>query len=158
MMRVPALFKRLRDSCDGAFAVETAIVAPVLLLMSLGAFQISMVIARHTELQSAMAEAESIALATDPDTAAKRTVLQNVIVASTGLSADKVTVSEAYRCDNSDVYVTAATGCVTGTIISSYIKIRMTDTYTPRWTQFGLGSPITYDQTRYVMYKQATKT
>ncbi|MCB2056947.1 MAG: pilus assembly protein, partial [Novosphingobium sp.] len=37
--------------------VETAIVAPVLVLMSMGAFQVSQVVARQTELQGAAAEA-----------------------------------------------------------------------------------------------------
>ena len=92
-----ATFKRLRHDERGVFAVETAIVAPFLLLMSLGAFQISMLVARQTELQSALADAQAIALASDPDTAAERTVLQNVIMTSTGLPMENVTVQEA--CD-----------------------------------------------------------
>ena len=48
----------LRDT-RGAMLIETAIVAPVLVLMSLGAFQVSTMVARQSELQSAVAEASA---------------------------------------------------------------------------------------------------
>lgn len=153
-----ATFKRLRHDERGVFAIETAIVAPLLLLMSLGAFQISMLVARQTELQSALADAQAIALASDPDTAAERTVLQNVIMTSTGLPMENVTVQEAYRCGNSTTYMASSASCATGTVMSSFVKIRVTDTFKPAWTSFGLGSAIAFDQTRYVLYKQATKS
>lgn len=152
-----AIMKRLVADDSGAFAIETAIVAPLLLLMSLGAYQISMLVARQTELQSALAEAEAIALASDPDTAAERTVLQNVLMTSTGLPMENVTVEEAYRCGDSTTYTALSTSCATGTVMSSFVKIRVTDTFNPTWTKFGLGSAIQFDQTRYVLYKQATK-
>ena len=156
-MRGPMILKRLCADNSGVFAIETAIVAPLLLLMSLGAYQISMLVARQTELQSAMAEAEAIALASDPDTSAERWILQNVIMTSTGLPEANVTVEEAYRCGDSSTYTTSATSCATGTVLSSFVKIRITDTLNPTWTQFGMGSAFQFDQTRYVLYKQATK-
>lgn len=149
--------KRLGADSNGVFAIETALVAPLLLLMSLGAFQISMLVARQTELQSALAEAEAIALASDPDTAAERTVLQNVIMTSTGLPMENVTVEDAFRCGDSTSYTALASSCATGTVMSSFVKIRITDTFNPAWTSFGVGSAVQFDQTRYVMYKQATK-
>ncbi|NCU11657.1 MAG: pilus assembly protein, partial [Sphingomonadaceae bacterium] len=66
------LLGRLHRESDGAMVIETALVAPVLVLLSLGAFQISGVIARQTELQSAASEAAAIALASPPDSATKR--------------------------------------------------------------------------------------
>ena len=110
-----------------------------------------------TAAARALAEAEAIALASDPDTAAERTVLQNVLMTSTGLPIENVTVEEAYRCGDSTTYTALSTSCATGTVMSSFVKIRVTDTFNPTWTKFGLGSAIQFDQTRYVLYKQATK-
>lgn len=156
MMRIPALLTRLNRDSDGAMVIETAIVAPVLVLLSLGAFQISTIVARQTELQSAASEASAIALAAAPDTATKRATVKSVIQASTGLGADKVAVTEAFRCDADATYSNNATSC-NGDNVSRFVKIVLTDTYTPNWTRFGVGSPIQYSVTRYVMYKQQAR-
>mgnify|MGYP003592480891 CR=1 FL=1 len=142
--------------CDdrGAMLVETAIVAPVLVLMSMGAFQVSQVVARQTELQGAAAEATGIALASPPETNDQRTTLKSVIVASTGLDSDQVTVSEKFRCGSATTYVDSSSTCV-GTKVSSYVLIQLNDTYTPAWTQWGFGSPINFNVDRYVMIKQS---
>ena len=138
----------------GAMLVETAIVAPVLVLMSMGAFQVSQVVARQTELQGAAAEATGIALASPPETDDQRTTLKSVIVASTGLDSDQVTVSEKFRCGSATTYVDSSSTCV-GTKVSSYVLIQLNDTYTPAWTQWGFGSPINFNVDRYVMIKQS---
>ena len=153
MMRLPAFLARLRSDTGGAMVIETAIIAPVLVLMSLGSYQVSGIVARQTELESAAAEGSAIALAAAPDSPAKRTTLQQVVMASTGLSASHVTVTEVYRCNSATAYVTATTSCTTG-VLAKYIKIYITDTYRPAWTRFGVGSNINYNVTRYVMYKQ----
>ena len=51
---IRTLHRLARDE-RGAMLIETAIVAPTLVLMSLGAYQISGVVARQSELQSAAA-------------------------------------------------------------------------------------------------------
>lgn len=147
--------KALRQDREGAMVIETALVAPVLVLMSLGAFQVSGIVVRQTELQSAAGEAAAIALASPPDTIAKRTVLKNVVMASTGLPADKVTVSVAYRCDTQTSFTFNMNDCSSAQVISSFVRIRLTDTYTPSWTSFGVGSPINYNVVNYVMIGQA---
>lgn len=138
----------------GAMMIETAIVAPVLLLLSMGAFQISEVIARQSELQGAAAEAAAIALTAPPETADQRTVLKNVIVASTGLAAEKVSVTETFRCGTDTTYVSAADDCV-DTKVSSYVLIQLDDKYTPAWTHWGFGEAIEFNVNRYVMVKQS---
>lgn len=165
MMNAMRFLARLRSDECGAMVIETALVAPVLVLMSLGAFQISGMVARQTELESAASEAAAVALAAKPDTADKRTTLRQVIMASTNLpeasttdsssSTRGVSVTEAYRCGVTTTYVTSSTSCTAGQI-SKYVKISLVDTYTPAWTRFGVGSPMTYRVTRYVMYKQET--
>lgn len=151
--RLQSLAALWRDD-RGAMLVETAIVAPVLVLMSTGAFQVSQVVARQTELQGAAAEATGIALASPPETNDQRTTLKSVIVASTGLDSDQVTVSEKFRCGSATTYVDSSSTCV-GTKVSSYVLIQLNDTYTPAWTQWGFGSPINFNVDRYVMIKQS---
>lgn len=152
MRNLRSLGDLLRDS-RGAMLIETAFIAPVLILMSLGAFQVSQVIARQTELQSAAAEAAGIALAAAPDTAAERTTVKNIIVASTGLAAEKVTISEKFRCGTDTTYVDSASLCV-GVKVANYVLIQIDDTYTPVWAQWGFGSALTFNVDRYVMVKQ----
>lgn len=153
-MGMRQLLGRLHRESDGAMVIETALVAPVLVLLSLGAFQISGVIARQTELQSAASEAAAIALASPPDSATKRATLEQVIEASTGLATNKVTLSEAFRCEATDTYVSSSSACIGSQYVGVYLKIDLTDTYTPTWTQFGLGSPINFNVTRYVLVEQ----
>jgi len=155
MMKLRELISRLRQDREGAMVIETALVAPVLVLMSLGAYQVSGIVARQSELQSAAAEAGAIALASPPDTISKRAVLKNVVMASSGLPADKVTVSVVYRCDAQTSFSNSATSCGTSGFVSSFVRIQLQDTYTPQWTRFGVGRPITYNVVRYVMIGQA---
>ena len=149
-----SLFARLLRDQRGTMVIETAVVAPVLVLMSLGAFQVSTLVARQSELDSAAAEGAAIAIASPPNTSAKLTTLQQVIMTSTGLAASNVVVTAAYRCNSSTVYVTTSTSCTSG-VISHFVKIYLTDTYTPKWVHYGIGSAITFRVTRYVEYSQS---
>ncbi len=150
---VLAMLRRLRGDQRGSMLIETAIVTPVLVLMALGAFQISVMISRQTELQSAAAEGAAIALAAKPDTAAKRTTLQQVIQTSTGLSSNHVAITETFRCGNETTYRNNDSSCGS-TAVNRYVKIALTDTYTPAWTRFGVGSALTFRVNRYVMIEQ----
>jgi Flp pilus assembly protein TadG len=154
MIKGFSIFTALCRDERGAMMIETAIIAPLLILMSMGAFQISEVIARQTELQGAMAEATSIALSAPPTTADQRTVLKDVIVASTGLDAAKVTLTEKFRCGAATTYVSAADSCV-GTKVAHFLLVEIDDTYTPVWTQWGFGEPLEFNVNRYVMIKQS---
>ena len=149
-----SLFARLLRDQRGTMVIETAVVAPVLVLMSLGAFQVSTLVARQSELDSAAAEGAAIAIASPPNTSAKLTTLQQVIMTSTGLAASNVVVTAAYRCNSSTAYVTTSTSCTSG-VISHFVKIYLTDTYTPKWVHYGIGSAITFRVTRYVEYLQS---
>lgn len=158
MMRAAAFLRRLRADTRGAMLIETAIVAPVLILLSLGAFQVSTLVARQSELQSAVAEAEAIALASAPDTTAKMTTLQQVVMASTGLTANQVGVTNTYRCNNVQTFVSAKTSCAVDARVSTYVRLQIQDTYTPAWTKFGVGSPIQFNLVRYVLVSQGSNS
>ena len=155
MMRI---LTQLCGDQRGTMVIETAIVTPVLVLMSLGAYQVSALVARQSELDSAAAEGAAIAIASPPTDAAKRTTLQQVIATSLTPAAPAVnnvtvTVSAAYRCNSAIAYVTDSTTCASG-VISNFVKIYITDTYTPTWVQYGIGSAISFNTTRYVEYSQ----
>lgn len=159
MHPVPALLAQLCRDSRGTMVIETAIVTPVLVLMSLGAFQVSSLVARQSELDSAAAEGAAIAIASPPNTAAKLDTLRQVIATSLTPAAPavnyvNVTVEAAYRCNSSTAYVTTSSSCTSG-VISNYVKIYITDTYTPTWVHYGIGSTINYRVTRYVEYSQS---
>lgn len=138
-----------QDEC-GAVAIETAIIAPILALLCVGAFQASMMVVRQSELQSVAEEAQAIVLASSPDTEAEMSVLKQVIVASSGLSEDRVTLAKVYRCDSDPSFVTSGENCEEGSEISTFVRITLTDTYTPQWTEMGIGGPINYNVVRAV--------
>ena len=154
-MDLRRIFSALHDNSCGAVSLETALIAPVLLAMSVGSYETSRVVARQVELQMATAEASSVALASEPTSPTRRATLKAILQTSTGLDQDHVMVDPAYRCGSTTQYVTDATGCGTN-LISSYIKIALTDTYTPIWTKFGIGGAVPFNVTRYVMIKQQT--
>lgn len=154
MHRLAAHLATLCHDTRGTMVIETAIVTPVLVLMSLGAYQVSALVARQSELDSAAAEGAAIAIASPPDSSAKLTTLHDVLVTSTGLPTGNVVVTAAYRCNASTAYVTSASSCSSG-VVSNYVKIYLTDTYTPTWVQYGIASPITYRVTRYVEFSQS---
>ena len=142
--------KRFESDDRGTVVIETAFVVPILAVLALGGFEASMIIARNAELQSAAAEAAAITLARAPDEAAERETLEDVIEASTGLGDDMVTLRQLFRCNTDTTMQTAETACADDAVISEYVEIRMRDTYTPIWSDFGFGDPINYDISRRV--------
>jgi Flp pilus assembly protein TadG len=146
---ISRLASLLQDNA-GSMAIETAIVAPVLAILALGGFEASRIVARQTELQMAAGQAAEIARAAKPDTAAKRATVKGVVEASADLTASHVTLEPIYRCGTTDAYVTDQTSCAPGDAVSSYIRLTLTDSYTPGWVEYGVGGPIDYSVTRTV--------
>lgn len=126
----------------GSIAIETALIAPVLSLLSIGAFQASALIARQHELQSGVAEAETLALAKPPKTEIARNVIRDVLSTSLGLKQGKVRVTNMYRCGIRDVYTQLKSDCASGEIVSTFLRIELNDTYVPSWTKLGIGSSV----------------
>ncbi len=131
-------------------AIETAIVAPVLILMSLGTFEVSKVVARQNELQSAASEGEIIAMAAAQGATTNTATIQSILETSLNLNGNQVAVLRYYRCNANTSLVTSASNCNTSDIVSSYVKLELTDTYTPIWTNFGVGGPISLNVDRMV--------
>jgi Flp pilus assembly protein TadG len=144
---------RLSADTRGTTVIETAIVAPTLLMLSLGTFDAAQMVARQSELQSAVSEAEAIVTAAVPTDSAAREEIRKVLSATvdpTGTNPnDTVTISQVYRCGTSSTFVTTNT-CAATDAVSTYVKIALTDKYTPQWTSFGIGGPINYNIVRTV--------
>jgi len=145
-----ALLRDLR----GTMAIETAIVAPVLIALSIGGFEVSSIVARQSELQSAAAEAVAIVMAATPETQTEVDQIEAVIEASADIPEDDVTFELKYRCAMGDLLTATELGeletpCDEKTV-SSFIVITMSDSYSPVWTSYGLGHEIEYHVVRSV--------
>ena len=144
-------WRTFRRDQRGVAAIETAIVAPVLALLGLGAFQVSQAVARQHELQSGADDAAAMALAGWQDEATQVTALKSVLKTTLGLTDAQVTITHKYRCGTDASYVNVKSDCAAGTIISTYLRIKLTDSYAASWTKFGFGTPLTYNVTRTVV-------
>lgn len=122
--------------------VESAFVIPILLIMSLGGFEVSSIVARHSEMRSAASEAAALVLSTEPEQGDDFSTIEDIVEASTGLADDDVTLVENYRCGNADALTDDMADCGSSDVISTFIVITMSDTYSPLWTEFGVGKDI----------------
>lgn len=146
---IGTLARLLRDSA-GAVVIETALLTPALVLMSVGTYQVSQVISRQHELQAGADEAMSIALGGWVDNDTQVATMKSVIRRTTGVATDKISVTRMYRCGTAATYVSDKTTCNTNDLVSSYLKIKLNDTYTPAWVSFGVGAPINLGVVRMV--------
>ncbi len=149
MMCAPTRIAQLKCNENGSMAIETAFVAPILLVLALGGFEVSSMVARQTELQSAAAEAAAVVRATIPETAEQRTTVRDILATSTGISSENITVEEVYRCGTAAAYTTNAESCGSG-VEYKFIKVDINDTYTPVWTKFGVTSGFDFNVSRTV--------
>ena len=130
-----------RDS-SGSMAIETAFVAPLLAILALGGFEVGTMVSRHHELQTAAAEGEVIALATNGGAEVEISTIEDIIATSLDLDASNVEVSRMLRCNANDELVLPPNPCDEDDTVSQYIQIEVTETYTPVWTTFGVGGPV----------------
>lgn len=145
---IGAVNRILRDR-RGTVVIETAIIAPVLILLAIGAFEASRMVSRQFELQYSIDEASQIALAAAPANATEQAVVEDVIEASTGLADANVALVPKYRCGTTATMVDDPASCGSNPY-ASFIRITLSDTYTPIWTQIAFGSPVTYSVVRTV--------
>lgn len=159
-----SLARRLLGDQRGTMVIETAIVAPVLVLMALGGFEVSHMVSRQHELQSGAAEATAVALAANAGAETNTIELAKLLRDSLHLQGEQVVVTKMYRCETSTSYVSTTDQCVNywsssdsnngggndATRYSEYVKIKLQDSYTPIWTRLGLGGAFTYKVERTI--------
>lgn len=144
------LLRRLRRDKRGSFAIETAFVLPMLLMMTIGIFEVSRMVARQHELQTAANESEIIILATNQGAETNISDIRSILRQSLNLAGNNVQLSQSYRCNISTTFVTAISACSETEPVSSYINLNITDTYRPVWTYMGMGRPISFSVQRRV--------
>lgn len=140
----------LRDD-RGTVVIETAIVAPVLALLGIGAFQVSQIVARQHELQTGADDAASMALAGWNTDSGDTTAIKEVLKRTLNLEDSQVTIVPKFRCNSDTAYVDDRTACASDAIVTTYLRIQLTDTYTPMWTDFGVAEPVNYNVMRTVL-------
>jgi Flp pilus assembly protein TadG len=147
--KLKSLALGLRKDATGSTVIETAIVAPVLIAMTLGTFDVSQMLAKQHHLQSGAGDTESIVLAVAAGTATNATTVKTALASSLGLPESKITVELVYRC-NWQTTLSTTNSCGSGAKVSTYVRVTFTDTYTPMWTKFRVGSAMTYSVKRTV--------
>lgn len=152
MTRANGLRAFLRDA-RGTMAIETALVAPLLGAMALGAFDVSRMVAREQHLQSAANEASEIILAAANGTGISSADLETVLEESLNLGEGQVTLAQEFRCGTGAVVAAPQPTCATGQQLYAYVKVTVTDTFTPMWTNFGMGEPVDFNIVRTVQIK-----
>lgn len=138
----------LRDR-RGTMLIETAIVAPALVVMCIGAFEVSVMIAHQGKLQSTAEQAVEMAIASSPETEAERSAIEQELEDSSGLPDDKVDLVFKFRC-GVGTELTASQGTCDDEATSQYLVMTLKDSYTPVWTHWGFGEAFNYTETRSV--------
>ena len=150
MFSFPALIHGVCSDTRGSVVIETAIVAPVLVLLSLGTFDVSRMVARQHELQTGATDLEGIVLAVAKGTGTDTTTIRSALSTSLNLPLNKVTVVKVYRCGSDTSMVSAVSSCSDPNDVSTYVKVTLSDSYAPVWTQFGVGGALNYNLVRTV--------
>ena len=145
---------RLSDCRRGVMAIESVIVAPVLILMALGAFQAGSMVSRQQELQSGASEVAAIILAAAQSSSGVSSAdIKTVVKSSLNLTDSQVTLLQRYRCGTDPNLIETANTCAGGTQQYEYVLLQLTDTYTPVWAKYGMGSAFNYTVNRTIQIK-----
>jgi Flp pilus assembly protein TadG len=146
---------RLRACSRGVMAIESVIVAPVLILMALGAFQMGTLVSRQQELQSGASDVVSIILAANASNGngVSSSDIKAVVKNSLNLADNEITLLQRYRCGASATLTEDANSCASGEQRYEYVVLQLTDTVTPTWVKYGMGRPFTFTVNRTVQIK-----
>jgi Flp pilus assembly protein TadG len=144
----------LRRDKRGTTVIEVAIIAPVVIMMALGGFDVSKMVARQHELQAGAADAEQIVLAAASGTQTDTTTIKSVLANTLGIANDNshISVDKLFRCGTASALQSSV--CGSGSYQSTYLQVTFRDTYSPLWSQFGIGQPVSYQVQRLVQISQ----
>lgn len=136
-------------------AIESVVVAPVLILMALGTFQLGTLVSRQQELQSGASDVTAIILAAarSQSGGVSSNDIKAVVKASLRLNDDQVTLLQRYRCGTDTTLTDDANSCAAGVQRYDYVVLQLTDTVTPTWAKYGMGSPFTFTVNRTIQIK-----
>lgn len=151
MMALFLFLARLRGDARGSAVIETALAAPLLLTLALGTVEVGSIVARQVELQNAVANVVAIAAASPPTTESQRATIIEILQTTANVPADQVTVTEVYRCGTASSTTDDKATCgESAEGVSTFLLVRLTDTYMPSWADFGVGEEIDFEVSRTV--------
>lgn len=133
---------------DGVAAVEFCITLPVLLMLTLGVYDVSRMIAARLDYQQAIAEVAGLAIAQPPQN--DFTYLIDAMDAATDAPRDNISVSRRLHCNNNVMPADTATCGDPSDERAWYVSISVQGTFTPSTTHFGVGASKTISVTRTV--------
>lgn len=140
----------LRRSNEGAVVIETAVATPVLAVLALAAFDLSQIVVRQIELQSCADQGEELALSSSWGADNDVNLIASILSESFNLQDGQIEVKKLFRCDDNETLVEDDAACNEGASVSTYVRITLTDSYTPLWTKFGIGSMHDFNLVRQV--------
>lgn len=129
--------------------IETAMVAPMLIVLCIGGYEVSAMVARQSVLQSTAEQGVEILIVSSPSTEIELDQVRGVLRSTAGLADEEIVLGFRYRCGEETTVSTIAPTC-SEDALSTYVAIEMTDSYTPVWTQFGFGADLDYAVNRTV--------
>lgn len=131
----------------GVAAIELGMTLPILTMLSLGAFDVSRMIAQRIDYQQTTAEVASLAVARPPQT--DTTYLKDAAVSASGLPASDVTVTTSLTCDGT----VSNSVCTSTQEQARYVTLTLNGQYVPLWTHFGVDQTVSMTVTRTVRYQ-----
>ena len=148
-MRLRPFLRRIAADRQGSMLIETAVVAPTLIVLSIGAFEIATMVEKQNRLQSTAELATEIALVSAPDTDDERIAIQTELSSSLPATA-AIQVEYKYRCGVTTTLEDAPPSGCSEEALSTYLHVALTDFYEPVWTSWGFGQAFEYDVQRTV--------
>lgn len=137
---------RLWRNQRGVAAIEFCLTLPVLLALTVGAFDVSRLIAARIDYQQALTEVAGLAIAQPPQ--GSLTDIINATVAAANVPSSAVTVTRRVECNG--ILVTTSTCADPTQEQAIFVSIQVAATYVPTFTHFGLDANVPMRITRTV--------
>ena len=160
-MTMRNFLNRFRNETRASMVVETALVVPALVGMTLAGVEVSTIFVRQHELQAAANSAVEIVIAAEPESPEEETEMvasvRSYLTALTGLESkatidgpNQISVKRVIRCGNATNFKNKDVGCTSGENKSVYVQMQMTEDYEPVWSTVGIGKELTFKVSRTI--------
>mgnify|MGYP003582361488 FL=1 len=132
----------------GVAVIELAMTLPLLAMLSIGAFDVSRMIAKRLDYQQAAAEVATLAIAKPPQT--DTAYLKTAAATASGLDPSQITVTLSMTCNGA---ASTNAACGAGEEQARYVTLTLNGQYVPVWTHFGVSQTVNMTVTRKMRYQ-----
>lgn len=139
--------QRLRACDRGVAALEFCLTLPILLALTLGAYDVSRLVSTRLDQQQALTEAAGLAIA-QPALTIDYAYMRSVIANAADVPASAVSVAREVKCDG--VVITGLTCPQNGDERAIYVTMTVNSTYEPSWRHFSIDRDVPMSVTRVV--------